>query len=614
MGTNTVVIDGVTNVVPYTNMFVTHSVTNAEIGAYATHVITVEDTGVTVVGVTAEVDTAYEAGLRQGRFVITRANGPLTKPLQVTYAITGSAAPGNDFVALTTNGRLATITIPAGTNRVVLPVLPFDDPEEETPEQITLTLMVQPGYSVSPASATVNLISEDGTVQFLVSEYEVWENATNAVIAVQRTGDTNRTVTVDYQIRDGSATNGIDYLGADGTLVFAAGQTLQTFTVPIIDNFIVEPTKTVQLRLVNPTGGVPLGGQNRAILNILNDDVAFVFATNSFAVNEDGTNASIVINRLGLTNDPVNVVCYTIDGTATNGLDYAGLTNRVDFAPGQTNATLLVPILDDTLFEGDETLKLGLADPGTNTYLGALTNATLVILDDECTIAFTATNFLVWEYAPVAQITVARLGGAVNPVSVDFFTADGTASNTVKYVSTNGTLVFNGNQFVLATNGSGLLSFQPGETNKTIVVSVLDNGIGEGNQFFQVLLTNLIGPAYALPGATISRPGHQCRRDHCGQRDARQRGLRVHAAQRERARAGAQRAGLCPGPPQQRPVPGGRRFHPGGWRPLQSDRPHAVQRRGRSVLQPGLRGGWHCVWLGGDPGQPDRGGRRLHPL
>jgi hypothetical protein len=248
---------------------------------------------------------------------------------------------------------------------------------------------------------------------------------------------------------DGTASNGVDYTSApSGTLNFAPGEVLKSFVLGILNDNIVEGPETISLVLTNPTGGVPLGGQRTATLVIQDDDTLFEFSTNLFRVNENGTNGRVVINRYGLISSTATVNFQTLNGTATNALDYIGTNVTLTFAPGETNKVVPIRILDDALFEGDETVRLVLSNPGTNTALGALTNATLLIVDDECVIQFASTNFNVVEYAGVASVEVRRIGGTVNPFTVNFFTRDGTANGSTAtnqdYVAKSGTVAFAG--------------------------------------------------------------------------------------------------------------------------------------------------------------------------
>ena len=62
-------------------------------------------------------------------------------------------------------------------------------------------------------------------------------------LVVQRVGDTNPIVGVDYAAVDGTATNGLKYLAVSGTLAFAAGETNKVIVVPILDEGFVEGIK-----------------------------------------------------------------------------------------------------------------------------------------------------------------------------------------------------------------------------------------------------------------------------------------------------------------------------------------------------------------------------------
>src|SRR5262249_46912514 len=142
-----------------------------------------------------------------------------------------------------------------------------------------------------------------------------------------------------------------------------------------------------------------------------------------------------------------------------------------------------VRLLNDVLFEGDETVNPSLSQPGTNSTVGVLSNATLVIVDDECSFEFLAPNFDVNEYAGFAQVVVHRNGGTVHPVTLNVSTRNGTASNGVDYTTINRNVNFRGDSLVLDTNGSGVLIFQPGDRDLTVLVPILDDVIGEGNEF-----------------------------------------------------------------------------------------------------------------------------------
>jgi hypothetical protein len=118
----------------------------------------------------------------------------------------------------------------------------------------------------------VKLVPSAGSVQFSAATYAARENASTAAITVTRDGS-DGTVTIAYATRDGTAAAGNEYTATSGTLTFAPGQTSKTFSVPILDNKVVEGDQTVNLTLSNPTGGATLGSRSTAVLTIHDDDL-----------------------------------------------------------------------------------------------------------------------------------------------------------------------------------------------------------------------------------------------------------------------------------------------------------------------------------------------------
>jgi len=96
------------------------------------------------------------------------------------------------------------------------------------------------------------------TLQFSTATYTVAESAGAVTLTVRRLNDPNVAVTVDYATANGTATAGLDYPATNGTLTFATGQTNLTFTVPILNDGLVEPSESYTVILSNPTGGAVL--------------------------------------------------------------------------------------------------------------------------------------------------------------------------------------------------------------------------------------------------------------------------------------------------------------------------------------------------------------------
>jgi uncharacterized repeat protein (TIGR01451 family) len=89
-------------------------------------------------------------------------------------------------------------------------------------------------------------------VSFTSLTYHVSEAAPAATISVKLDKPWTQPVTVDYHTEDGTATAGKDYTPTLGTLTFAPGQVITTFSVGIISDTLTEYWETVSLILSNP--------------------------------------------------------------------------------------------------------------------------------------------------------------------------------------------------------------------------------------------------------------------------------------------------------------------------------------------------------------------------
>ena len=100
------------------------------------------------------------------------------------------------------------------------------------------------------------------------------------VFRVRLSRAASKTVTVDYATADGAgqwartapARAGADYTATSGTLTFASGQTVQTVSVPILDDAIDEGTEYFLLRFSNPQGATLAAGDRETQGLIRNSD------------------------------------------------------------------------------------------------------------------------------------------------------------------------------------------------------------------------------------------------------------------------------------------------------------------------------------------------------
>lgn len=193
-------------------------------------------------------------------------------------------------------------------------------------------------------------------------------------------------------------------------------------------------------------------------------------------------NAGILYVNVTRTNDfigTVGVTLTTVPGTATSPSDYTAITTPVTFVAGQMSNLTAISINCDHLYsQCDDQFIIQISDPAGGATLGLNQSATVTLTetDPAPVLNFSAVSYNFSDNQSVATITVNRLNDAVNPVTVQYNTSNGTAWSGSNYTATNGTLTFN-----------------QSEMSHTIQVPIL--GSQGSNVTFNVTLSNSTGDA-----------------------------------------------------------------------------------------------------------------------
>lgn len=453
---------------------------NANLGTASTTLTIIDnDSGPLVNFSVAAVTVSESAGFAT---INVKLSTPAPNQITVAYGTSdGTATAGQDYT--TTTGTL-TFAVGEESKSFVVPIL--DDAQVEDGEVFTLALSDVVGAILgAPAKSVVTILDDDGalpTAQFGQSLYIANANGGSATITVVLDQPAAAPVTVDYSASGGTAQAGVHYEAANGTLTFAAGQTSQSFVVPIIDNGNTDDV-SVGLTLSNPNG-LTLGTRQSATLIIvgIGGSPLVEFQSENVQVlegNPDGlATFTVILDRAWP--HPVSVKVATSNGTATAGEDYLAKGDFLTFAPGQTSQTFTISILDDAVEEAHETVLLTLSEP-TNARLGARQNGVLTIVDDDGANAgpgtgpaaqFALATFEVAENvaAGVATITVRLDNPTSEVVTIAYNVSSGTAQAGVDF-----------------TASSGVLTFAPGQTSQTFTVQIIDDSLSEDDE--TILLT-----------------------------------------------------------------------------------------------------------------------------
>ncbi|MBE7469580.1 MAG: hypothetical protein HS114_10630 [Anaerolineales bacterium] len=274
-------------------------------------------------------------------------------------------------------------TVPPTIPATVLPTIPATvAPSTVTATPTNTATPTDTPTATATATHTPTSTPIPPTVAFSAATFNINENGGNAVITVLLSASSTQTVTVNYaSLVGGTATLAGDYTPVSGSLIFSPGQTSQTFNVPVINDAVNEGDETVLLHLSTPVNATL--GLSDATLIIIEDDPppSVQFSSGNYNMTEANTTIPIDVTLSIASALTITVDYATSENTATAGQDYTDTSGNLTFAPGQTNQTFSVQIINDNLQEPDETVSLRLSNP-TNAGLGPTNPATLTISDD----------------------------------------------------------------------------------------------------------------------------------------------------------------------------------------------------------------------------------------
>ncbi|HUE72041.1 MAG TPA: Calx-beta domain-containing protein [Pirellulaceae bacterium] len=203
-----------------------------------------------------------------------------------------------------------------------------------------------------------------------------------------------------------------------------------------------------------------------------------VFSISDVSVVEgnSGTVSAVLTVTLSAASDQTVTVDFaTADGTATAGSDYQAVSGTLTILAGQTVGMISVPVNGDRVAEANEIFFMN---------LGNATNATIAdgqgvgtIVDDEPRISISDVSKSEGKRGKTTLFTfTVTLSAAYDQaVTMSFKTVDGTATTSDKdYKARSGTLTFN-----------------PGETTKTITIEIIGDSKKEANETFYLDLYGL---------------------------------------------------------------------------------------------------------------------------
>nr|WP_255651232.1 Calx-beta domain-containing protein [Cesiribacter sp. SM1] len=361
--------------------------------------LTIEDNDEEEVPVQVLLSVALEKNAaedgKDGFFEISLSEA-LSADLTISYTLSGSATPGEDYEA-----PAGQLMIEAGKTSEKIKIAVQADAEEEEDETVVLTLD-------APATDEVILDETRKAATLIIEDNDEEEEVEDVLLSVVKAKDAaednkdgaftlrlSEALPADLSIRyslSGTATAGADYEAAGEEVVLKAGDKQVEVAITVKADSEVEGDETVVLELVAPTqSGVILDVANKsASLNIKDDDkeeeaepAILSVSVEKNAAEDDEDGAFEVKLSKALATDLS--IAYTLSGTATAGTDFESPAAQLLIKAGQTSAKLTIAVKADEEAEQEETVILTLQAPAAEDVIldEAGKAATLKIRDND---------------------------------------------------------------------------------------------------------------------------------------------------------------------------------------------------------------------------------------
>ena len=450
-------------------------VTNAnESGTQQVTVVITDDDDAPTISINDPSVAEGNAGNATLGFAVT-LSAPSGKSITVDYATADDTATtaGSDYAAAS-----GTLTFTAGETSKTVNVTVAGDTVTEPDETILLNLSNAVNATIVDNQGSGTITNDDAIPAISIHDVSTAEGdggTSTLAFTVSLDHASASVVTVEYATAGDTATAGTDYMAATGTLTFAAGETSKTFNVTIVGDTGYEPDERFYINLSNPTNASI--SDNQGIGTITNDDAAptVTLGVDNVGIDESTGVATVTATLSSASASDVTVTLgYT--GSATGGgTDYTASSTTITIVAGSTSGAVTITAASDALDEANETVIVDITGVTNGTESGTQ-QVTTTIMDDDDAPTISVNDPSVAEGSvgnATLGFTITLSAASGQTITVDYATANGTATAGTDYTSVSGSLTFNA-----------------GETSKTVNVTVAGDTVTEPDETILLNLSN----------------------------------------------------------------------------------------------------------------------------
>lgn len=310
-------------------------------------------------------------------------------------ATTSTKATADADYVSSNNENFKIIPNSEGMAVINIPIEIIDDFVQQEPDE---------DFVLSINSATCNndkwvILAEGGLITIIdndrmglpllsINDIFVSEASAIAIFTVSLSGmTTTEDVTFKYSTRDGTATDGNDYIAKGESVTIPAGSDEIKIEVPLINDLIAEEgQETFSIDIVNLSSNVKLQ-DGQGIATIIDDDLGLTMSIQDATIAEKDIDsiAKIKIIFSEPLTDDLLVTYHTEENTARFGDDFTKIeTAQVTIPSGLTDYNISVEIIGDNTEEGIEDFYLQIDSiSGVNSPVLADSVSKITIFDDD---------------------------------------------------------------------------------------------------------------------------------------------------------------------------------------------------------------------------------------
>ena len=397
--------------------------------------------------------TATEGGTAATVQVILSAAPERTVTVPLTVTRSGGAATA-DYTRIP-----ASVTFLSGQRIATFTVTAIDDSVDDDDESITVGFgtLSEGVTAASPRTAQVSLVDNDDppvTVRFGAASHTATEGGTAATVQVILSAAPERTVTVPLTVTRSGGAATADYTRIPASVTFLSGQRIATFTVTAIDDSVDDDDESITVGFGTLSEGVTAASPRTAQVSLVDNDdppVTVRFGAASHTATEGGTAATVQVALSGASQHDVSVPLVVTEADRATADDYM-LPAQVTFEAGNTSATFSVTAVDDSHYDGDESITIGFGELSAGVIAASPRAARVSLVDNDhppdITVSFGAPEYTATEGGTAATVRVELSADPERTIKVNIIAVDHFRAVKGDYVLSTASVTFDAGQTI----------------------------------------------------------------------------------------------------------------------------------------------------------------------